>query len=154
MSLQESQRSASIRSQLQCHVEHRLAIALLKIRGTDKAADKRRQKEHEFFNLQSLLAGGAICAGQIQLATHIIKGVHPNPRVGSSTNLNVDPSKLEVLNVVGSHVLQSDLHVDATGNGAYNKKIFEVYLLLTSEFDGSQVLDLLKSGDPDAISAL
>lgn len=154
MSLQDSQRSSSIRSLLQCHVERRLAIALLKIRGTDSGADRRRQKEHEFFNLQSLLASGATYAGQIQLATHIIKGVHPDPRIDSSTNLNVDPDDLEVLDVVGSHVLQSGFQVDATGNGAYNKKILEVYLLLRSEFDGSPVLDLLKNGDPDAISAL
>lgn len=154
MSSSETPRANAIRALLQKHVKRRLEGSLSKIRGTDSAAAKLRQKEQEFFHLPSLIASGAACAGQIQMATHIAKGVHPDLTVRSSTNLNIDPKQLASLDIVGSHVLHCELQVDATGNGAYNKKAFEVFLLLREKYEGVTVLELLKNGDPDAISAL
>lgn len=149
-----SPRATAIRAVLEAHVMRRLTDALSKIQGTDSAAEKRRQKEREFFQLPWLIESGADCAGQIQMATHIAKGVHPDLLVRSSTNLNIDPKRLTTLDVVGTHVLQSDFQIDATGNGAYNKKIFEVFLLFSELFDGVTVLEHLKNSDADAISAL
>lgn len=154
MLLQDSPRALTIRLLLEKHVKRRLSEALSKIQDTDGTAEKKREKETEFFHLPSLIATGAACAGQIQMATHIVKAVHPDLKVSSSTNLNVDPRHLLAQQVVGSHVLQSDYQIDATGNGAYNKKIFEVFLLFREQFDGVTILDLLKCGDQDAIDAL
>ena len=154
MSLPDSQRTDSIRSLLRSHVERRLTAALSKIQGVDSAAEKERQKQREFFDLQNLLAGGADCADQVQPATHIVKAMHPDPKIRFTTNLNVDPRQLAMLEVIGSHVLQGEYEVDATGNGAYNKKIYEVFLLLRSKFNEVSILDLLKNGDLDAINAL
>ena len=154
MSSPDSQRSSAIRATLEGHVKRRLNEALSKITGADAASEKERKKQREFFRLASLLSSGADCANQIQLATHIVKGVHPDPKVKMASNLNVDIRKMPSLSLVGSHVLAGRFEVDATGNGAFNKKIFEVFLLLKTPFDGVTVLDLLKCEDPAAIAAL
>lgn len=154
MSLPNSQRTDSIRLLLRSHTECRLTVALSKIKGVDSAAEKERQKQRDFFDLPNLLTGGADCAGLVQTATHIVKATHPYPKIRFTTNLNIDPRQLVILKVVGSHVLLGEYEVDITGNGAYNKKIYEVFLLLKSKFGGVSILDLLKKGDLDAINAL
>jgi CRISPR-associated protein Csy1 len=135
-------------------VERRLMTALSKIKGVDSTAEKERQKQRDFFDLSNLLTSGAGCAGSVQAATHIVKATHPDLKVRSTTNLNIDPRHLVALKVVGSHVLQGEHEIDVTGNGAYNKKIYEVFLLLKSKFGEVTILDLLKKGDLDAINAL
>jgi len=131
-----------------------LSTVLSKITGTDTAAENERKKQRDFYQLQPLLASGAECVGQIQMATHIVKGIHPNPKVKVATNLNVDCTALIGSPLVGSHVLGADKAVDATGNGAFNKKVYELYLLLTSPFQGTRILELLQTGDADAVAAL
>ena len=44
--------------------------------------------------------------------------------------------------------------LDATGNGAFNKKASEIYQMLMCQYDGVSILDLLKNEDVDAIYAL
>ncbi len=154
MSSPDPQRSSAIRAALHDHLARRLNEALFKIRGTDSKAVSERKKQQEFYQLQPLLQSGADCVSQIQMATHIVKGIHPDPKVKEATNLNVDPSALPDLPLAGSHVLRSGIDIDATGNSAFNKKIYEVFLLLQAKFDGECVLDLLKRGDSDALAAL
>ena len=154
MSPSDMRRTFAIRSALSSHVMRRLNEALSKIVGTDAAAEKNRNKQRDFFQLTSLISSGAGCVGQIQLATHIVKGIHPDPTVKEASNLNVDPMKMPCLPLVGSHVLAHSCDVDATGNGAFNKKILEVFLLLMTEFEGVNILALLKRGDPAAVAAL
>jgi len=132
----------------------RLNSVLAKIDCTDAKAENERKKQRDFYQLQPLLDSGAECVRQIQMATHIIKGIHPDPKVKTATNLRVACETLTALPLVGSHVLGASAEVDATGNGAFNKKIFEVFLLLTTNFQGSRVLDLLRAGDGDASAAL
>lgn len=154
MSKTDSQRADSIRSLLQRHVERRLADAMSKIQGSDSASENERQKKRDYFHLPTLLASGAAYAAQIQMATHVAKATHPDLTVKLTTNLNISPALLPVLDVVGTHVLQSDYEVDTTGNGSHNKKIYEIFLLLRSKFQGVSILDLLKNDDQDAIRAL
>ena len=154
MSKTDSQRVNSIRLLLLEHVARRLAAALSKIEGSDSASENERQKKRDYFHLPTLLASGSEYAAQIQMATHVAKATHPDLPVKLATNLNISPSLLPVLNVVGSHLLQFDYEVDATGNGSHNKKIYEIFLLLRTEFQGVSVLNLLKNNDQDAINAL
>lgn len=150
----DPKRSAAIRECLQEQVSKRLNLALAKIEGTDAGAENERKKQRDFYQLQPLLDSSAECVRQIQMATHIIKGIHPDLKVKTATNLRVACESLTALPLVGSHVLGASAEVDATGNGAFNKKIFEVFLLLTTKFQGSRVLDLLRAGDGDASAAL
>lgn len=150
----DPERSAAIRNVLEAHVAARLNAALAKVIGTDAKSQDQRKKETDFLNLDSLLKSAAECAGQIQLATHLVKGMHPDPKVREATNLNVNAAGLRPHPLLGSHAIGEHAEVDATGNGAYNKKIFEVSLLLSRRFEGVSVLELLKSGDIDAIAAL
>lgn len=154
MSPPDPERSAAIRECLQEQVAMRLNFVLAKIDGTDARAESERKKQRDFYQLQPLLDSSAECVRQIQMATHIIKGVHPDLKVKTATSLRVACEALAALPLVGSHVLGASAEVDATGNGAFNKKIFEVFLLLTTEFQGSRVLDLLRAGDGDASAAL
>jgi CRISPR-associated protein Csy1 len=154
MSSPDPVRSASIRRALQEYVTRRLNAVLVKIDGRDAAAENERKKQRDFYQLQQLLDSGADCVGQIQMATHILKGIHPDPKVKVATNLNVDCVALPDLPMVSSHVLGKDHEIDATGNGAFNKRVYEIYLLLMTKFDGRSVLDLLHADDADAIAAL
>ena len=150
----DSQRRDAIRALLQRHVEHRLKNALSKIQGEDSAAEKKRQSQHDFFHLQTLLESGAECATKIQLATHIAKATHPSLKVRLVTNLNILPTNLKSLNILGTHALGKNYDIDATGDALYNKISLEAFLLLRNEFEGNRVLDLLKKNDEDAINAL
>lgn len=154
MSPPDPRRSAAIRECLQEQVAMRLNFVLAKIDGTDAKAESERKKQRDFYQLQPLLDSSAECVRQIQMATHIIKGVHPDLKVKTATNLRVACETLTALPLVGSHVLGASAEVDATGNGAFNKKMFEVFLLLTTKFQGSRILDLLRAGDGDASAAL
>lgn len=154
MSPPDLKRSAALRATLHAFVEKRRNEMLGKIKGTDAAAEAERKKQRDFFQLQPLLSSGAESVGQIQMATHLVKGIHPYPQVKVATNLKVDPTILHSTPLVGTHVLRAGIDVDATGNGAFNKKIYEVYLLLIASFEGVPVLELLKKGDLDACTAL
>lgn len=147
-------RSQIIQNALQAYLDERLNEALSKIKGTDAMSEKERQKQCDFFELQGLLTSGAECLDQIQIATHILKAIHPDPKVKMSTNLKIDPATLPELICVGSHVLKNKIDFDATGNGAFNKKIYELFRLLQICIDGESILDMLKHQDTDAIAAL
>ncbi|MCK9506389.1 MAG: type I-F CRISPR-associated protein Csy1 [Porticoccaceae bacterium] len=149
-------RVSSIRAVLERHVTDRLNIALKKLEGKeDSVSRKEREKALNNYRLDFILEEGAKYANQVQIATHIVKGTHPDPKVKNTSNLNVNPESQPQWTEVGSHILNgNNFSVDATGNGAVNKKVYEAYLLLGKRFDGESILDLLKKGDSDAISAL
>ena len=154
MSPPDPQRVAAIRATLNSYVSKRLSEVLAKITGTDSAAETERKKQREFFQLSPLISSGADCVDQIHLATHIVKGVHPDPKVKMASNFNVDLMRLPELMLVSSKSVSAKFDVDTTGNGAFNKKVFEVHSLLSVEFDGVSFLGLLKRDDPDAVAAL
>lgn len=145
-----SNRAATIRTVLNEHIKRRLSHALSKLKGEDAKTEKKREKLRDFFDLTTLVSSAADCVDQIQMATHIVKAIHPSPRIKVTTNLKVDLTKLSHLSVVGSHLLGNNYLLDATGNGAFNKKVYEVYQMLMCQFDGVSILELLKKGDVDA----
>ena len=154
MSPTDPERSNAIRALIDDQLKRRLDEKLSKIKGTDKASDDRRAQAASRLDRQSMLAGAAEVADQIQLATHIVKAIHPDPKVNRATNLSIDPASLSRLEEVGSHLLGGSFEVDTTGNGAHNAKVFEAYALLRTTFNGTSLLDLLRQGDQDALAAI
>ena len=154
MSPPDPERSNAIRALIDDQLKRRLDEKLSKIKGTDKASDERRVQIASRLDRQSMLAGAAEVADQIQLATHIVKAIHPDPKVNRATNLCIDPDSLSRLEEVGSHLLGGSFEVDATGNGAHNAKVFEAYFLLRTRFNGISLLNLLRQGDQDALAAI
>lgn len=154
MSVQKSPRALEIRASLEQLSKDRITERLSKVRGTDSQADVKREKIREDLKLESLLDYGTSYAGQIQLATHILKGIHPDPKVKETTNLLVKPSSLNSGCVVGSHVLKDDVLPDTTGNGAHVTRIYELSLLVHARIGETTLLNLLKADDADAVAAL
>ncbi|MDY0292821.1 MAG: type I-F CRISPR-associated protein Csy1 [Desulfuromonadaceae bacterium] len=151
-----TERCQQIRLAMHEHVAHRLAHALGKLEGkTDPATQKRRAELVEKYQLAGIVEKGVRVAKDIAVASHIAKGVHPDLRVKTTTNLAVNFSELPQLNVLGSHILSDDdkLH-DTTGDGAKNAAAYELYLLLESRFEGQKLIDLLQLEDPDATAAV
>ncbi len=149
-----SKRATAIRAVLYEHLQKRLDRALLKIKGTDATAEKDKEKQRKLFDFTTLMSDVGDYINQIQMATHIVKAIHPDPRTKETTNLKVDLAKLPSLSVVGAHVIGGNYLIDATGNGAFNKKAYEIYQMLICHFDGVSILELLKKEDVDAVSAL
>jgi CRISPR-associated protein Csy1 len=133
---------------------HRLNERLKKITEKNSQSEIRRQKLKEDLKLDSLLDYGVANSSQIQLATHILKGIHPDTKVKETTNLLIKPSSLSSGLFIGSHILSDDIAPDTTGNGSHNTRIYELSLVLHSKIEGKTIIDLLKSNDPDAISAI
>lgn len=150
-----SGRPADIRQQIHHAVQQRLAGLLDQVKGSDKAAETRRAALRETWRWPQLLDEGMKYLGQVQLATHLVKAVHPDPPVRSATNLLVRPQEMPALQEVGSHVLGEDFDLDATGNGAVNKKVADLAaVLMETRFEGRSLLARLQANDADVVTAL
>lgn len=154
MPITKSPRAKEMRTALEQAVSARLNAKLLRIQGTDAESTKKRHKLRDDLQLEQLLSGGAKCVSRIQLATHILKGIHPDLKVKEATNLIAWPSSLESGYWVGSHVLKDDLFPDTTGDGAYNTIIYELSRVLLLRIENTTFIALLQSGDTDAVAAL
>ncbi len=152
---QPTQRSQRIREVMQRHVADRLAKALDKWKGKDDAQTRKGIADaREKYQLTRILEKGSN-ANAMAVATHIAKGIHPDLRIKSHTNLHVRFNELASLNEVGSHILHSQGNIaDTTGDGAYNAAAYELYLLLECRVDGVSLAELLHSGDADAVNSL
>lgn len=93
------------------------------------------------------LADAARRVAQIQLATHILKPMHPDAR---GTNLRVPSLHLDGTGLVGSHSLPGLLKDDVVGNAA----ALDVYKFLMLEHEGRSVLDHAIDGDERLLVAL
>jgi CRISPR-associated protein Csy1 len=152
---QSTERSQRIRQVMQTHVADRLVEALDKWKGKDDAqARKGIADAREKYQLARILEKGAKANG-MAVATHIAKGVHPDLKIKSHTNLHVRFDELASLNELGSHILHSQASIaDTTGDGAYNAAAYELYLLLACRVDDASLAELLRSGDADAVNSL
>ena len=152
METESTERALRLRRTIAAHLEDRIAKAVEKYPGEGRASAEKRNQIREGLELRSLIEAAKDSEGQIQLATHIAKGLHPDINVRKATNLLVNPALLDKSAAVGSHVLPSNTVGDATGNGKYVKKTYELNLLLTVEFEGKPIYDLLREADPDAVN--
>lgn len=149
-----SGRPADIRQQIHHAVQERLAGLLDQVKGNDAAAETRRVALRETWRWPQLLDEGLKYLGQVQLATHLVKAVHPDPPVRVATNLLIRPQDMPVLQEVGSHLLGEDFDLDATGNGAVNKKVADLAaVLMDTRFEGRSLLAHLQAGDEDLVTA-
>jgi len=141
---------------MQDHVRNRLQQTLSKFEGkNDDAATRQRKKDAEDkYQLHLILEKGANAASQIVVASHIVKGVHPDLNARKVSNLAVDFSSISTLDELGSHALDvNDSLLDTTGNGSYNSAAYELYLLLDRKFEKEALGQLLKIQDADAVFA-
>lgn len=151
-----NKRTRTAQEAVNAHLAERRKEALSKIKGTDSAAEKRRADIHESGNYQlpALLNAARLAAGQIQLASHLLKPTYPDAKARLTTNLKVRPSSLPKTLAVGSHVLHDDTHPDTTGNAVYVKKIYELNRLLSAQFENRSFLNWLIEGDMEVAIAL
>lgn len=151
-----TQRTREAQNVVTAHLAERRAEALSKIKGSDTKAENRRAEIHgsENYQLPALVNAAIQSAGQIQLASHLLKPTYPDAKVRLTTNLKVRPSSLPKTLEVGSHVLNDATHPDTTGNGAYVKKIYELERLLSAPFENRSFLDWLMDNDVEVAIAL
>ena len=151
-----TQRTRAAQVVVNAHLAERRAEALSKIKGSDTKAENSRADIHssENYQLPALINTAIQSAGQIQLASHLLKPTYPDAKVRLTTNLKVRPSSLPKTLEVGSHVLNDDTHPDTTGNGAYVKKIYELERLLLAQFENRTFLDWLMDKDVEVAIAL
>src|SRR5690606_5533067 len=106
------QESTELRKLMQAFVDERLE---LKLKGLKPEDEEQRQAEREKFELKAWLSDAMRRVGQIQLATHILKPMHPEAR---GTNLHVVGRDVRERGVVGSHSLGLAPANDVVGNAA------------------------------------
>jgi CRISPR-associated protein Csy1 len=147
-------RSDAVKRIVDAHLAQRLTGALAKIKGTDSVSEKRRLDVCDNYKLGELISAAIKSINQIQIASHLLKPTFPDAKVRKTSNLRVSPRALPSTLEVGSHVLADEFPFDATGNGAYVKKIYELSRLLMAEFEGRTLLEWLRLDDLDICSAL
>lgn len=110
--------------------------------------DPKYQHLVDQFQKDTWIQDAARRAGQLQVVTHVLKGIHPDAK---GTNLFVLPSSLATPpGAIGSHVLADTLSQDVTGNAA----ALDVYKFLKLTHNNRTLLDLIQQRDPNALSAL
>ncbi len=134
--------SARLRELIHQFIQQRLADKLDKLKPEE--ADKQ-QKLLEEYQPAAWLESAANRVSQIQLATHILKPVHPDAR---GSNLFVQAQQDEAAGLVSSRVLQTVVE-DVVGNAA----ALDVYKLLCLECDGETLLARVLRGDMALIDA-
>jgi len=141
---------------MQAHVANRLDRVLRKYEGRSDAPAKQAIKAaNEKYRLDEILAKGIKASGQIAVATHLAKGIHPDLEVKKTTNLHVRPHELPPHPEIGSHLLPQQASIaDTTGNGAHNAATYELYLLLDLKFEGKTLCQWLETHDPDTVYAV
>ncbi len=151
-----TKRAMAIQSVLESHVMKRREETLRKFEGKEDALSKNeRAKAIKEYDVKYILLEGAKYSDQVQIATHVAKGVHPDLKVKNVTNILVDTVLHKEMKCVGSHsIIEREFIADSTGNGAVNKKGYELHLLMQVIFEGEKIIDILTRDDPDAMAAL
>lgn len=140
----EDSRALGLRSVIHDFIRSRLQGKLDKLKAEDAGKRAELEAAHQ---PSAWLADAARRVSQIQLASHILKPIHPDAR---GTNLHVAPSVPSKPGLVGTHSLGPDRATDAVGNAA----ALDVYKFLTLEYDGRSLLELAIAKDPSFQRAL
>lgn len=133
----------ALRTVMQDFVQTRLAAKLEKLQEDDP----KRQALIEAHQLKTWLDDAAKRVGQIQLASHTLKNIHPDAR-GSQIYVQDYPCKDDTL--IGSHTLGKDAALDVVGNAA----ALDVYKFLRASHDGQSLLARLLAEDVNVEAAL
>lgn len=151
METKQTERSMRLMAVIESYLADRIARGIERYSGDDRASVERRQQIRDGLDFQRLVQSATEFEGQIQIASHIAKGIHPDIKVKKATNLLVNPVNMAAHVYVGSRVLDADTPGDATGNGSYVKKAYELNRLLTLEFEGQPIYAWLKQEDTDTV---
>ncbi len=135
--------AAALRDLIQTFIHTRLQAKLDKL----AAGDPKRQQLLDDHRPDAWLADAARRVSQIQLATHILKPIHPDAR---GSNLHAPPADVELPGLVSSHCLVGHWDDDVVGNAA----ALDVFKFLKLEHDGRSLLQRILEHDADLLAAL
>ena len=144
---------AFIRERLQAKLEE---VNKFEVQGKPLKPDKsgkvvdyaeKRQQLSTQYQPYSWLENAADRVRRIQLVTHSLKPIHPDAK---GTNRFVEPTQLEGLELLGSHVLGTEFVGDVVGDAA----ALDVYKFLKLEVAGQSLLAALLAEDAAALQAL
>ncbi len=136
--------TAALRAVMDGFIRERLQIKLDKLANGE---DNKRQRLLEEHRRETWVADAVRRVGQIQLASHTLKPIHPDAR---GTNMYVRESLCAERALVGTHSLTDGRADDVVGNAA----ALDVYKFLKLSHDGKTILDRALDNDPALIAAL
>ncbi|ANI12625.1 type I-F CRISPR-associated protein Csy1 [Pseudomonas citronellolis] len=134
----------ALRQAIQSFIDERLQAKLDKLRPDDEG---KRQALIEGHRREAWLADAARRVGQIQMASHTLKPIHPDAR---GSNLYVMPESPKPPGLVGTHSLKGELAHDVVGNAA----ALDVFKFLNLELEGRSLLQRLLDDEPQVLAAL
>lgn len=134
----------ALRQSIQAFIDERLQAKLDKLKPDE---DDKRQALIEGHRRETWLADAARRVGQIQLATHTLKPIHPDAR---GSNLFATPEPPDAPGLVGTHSLKGELAHDVVGNAA----ALDVFKFLNLELEGRSLLQRLLDDEPQMRAAL
>lgn len=135
---------AGLRNTIEAFIRGRLAAKLEKLKPEE--AEKRAHLE-QGHRSETWLADAARRVGQIQLATHTLKPIHPDAR---GTSLYVKPATIGEPGLVGTHSIGDHGADDVVGNAA----ALDVFKFLKLEHGGQSLMALALARDVSFLKAL
>jgi CRISPR-associated protein Csy1 len=150
MNSPDPQRATAFKRIIEEFLKQRLDAKLEKLKEENDGNIEKRLSERDRFASQNWLANAAKGIQSIQMATHVVKATHPDPKIRDVTNLFVAADRLCPHSYVGSHVLGSTFEMDVTGDAA----ALPTFKFLLEEFDGKTLLHFMQQRDPDLLTAL
>lgn len=143
----DPQEVAALRGLVDGFIRKRLQDKLAEIKGDSTEAESRKAALQQKYKRETWLANAASRVGWIQIATHILKGIHPSAR---GTSLYVSTFIKSDAYLLGTHTLQDHRINDATGNAA----ALDVFDFLKIEHQGRNLLVRLTQQDRATLNAL
>ena len=138
-----SRDASALRACIHAFIDTRLQDKLDKLKPDEHEQRAKLLEEHRPANW---LESAARRVGQIQLATHTLKPIHPDAR---GSNLHVRSGEPELAGLVSSRILHAP-DDDVVGNAA----ALDVFKLLKVEHDGQTLLQRVLANDPQVAAAL
>jgi CRISPR-associated protein Csy1 len=133
-----------VRSVIHAFVAERLASKLDKVKPDD---EEKRRELLAAYEPKAWLADAARRVAQLQLATHIVKPIHPDAR---GTNIRAVEERSGIAGIVGTHSLPADRQMDVVGNAA----ALDVYKFLSISHEGKSLLQRMLDRDSATVAAL
>ncbi len=140
----DSASSPALRDLIHTFIHIRLQAKLDKLKPDEH--DKRQQLL-DAHRPHAWLADAAYRVGQLQLATHTLKPIHPDAR---GSNLHAPPQRQDLPGLVSSHCLGGSWDDDVVGNSA----ALDVFKFLKLEHEGKTLLQRMLEEDAALLEAL
>jgi CRISPR-associated protein Csy1 len=138
---------AALRGLIDGFIQERLHLKLAEIKKDDAASDLKKLDLLKKYEKSTWLSKASTRVKNLQIATHTLKGIHPDAK-GSSLNLPI-PS-CSVAHLIGTHTLNGVVKDDVVGNAAD----LDVFKFLKLEHNGLSLLTRLSQQDGATLQAL